>query len=101
MTTQKFFTEWADKHPKSFSNFFSFLDDYFFNTIGKALFKIKKNNNSIDIMLDEYVLPFEMLTGIIEKFFIENESLFYNSKQEAQISAYLKAAEILEKELKK
>ena len=133
METQEFFKKWKKDSPKSFEEFKIFLEKQWYPFD--------------DTYIDEYCnfwiemgddrkseLPFEMLTGIIEKFFEENDFgfefriikeysphkvyfccsvlnlepykdlmlyIFSNvkTKQEAKISAYLKAAEILEREL--
>ena len=131
METQEFFKKWKSDSPKSFEGFRISLekqwypfDDTYIDNYGNFWIEMGDDRKS--------ELPFEMLTGIIEKFFedrnlsflfvknneteninfnkwvgevietdvfIESEPLFYNTKTEAQISAYLKAAEILEKEL--
>lgn len=131
MTEIEFFTEWKQKYSKSFEKFINYYNEkrykgYFHN--GYKSFGWKNRGGFWDS------LPFEMLTGIIEKFFEENKISFfivrnndsnnklynkwysciieddifldideenncYNNKKEAQMSAYLKAAEVLEKVL--
>ena len=90
METQEFFKKWKEKYPKIFDEFFQFLDNYFFEKIGKALFSFRENDNgSVDIMLDEYELPFEMLTGIIEKFFEDNHIIITIKFQDNQFYNYI------------
>lgn len=125
MTQQEFFKEWEEKYRKSWSAFYSFLieKDY----------EISYNHYKFNYFECHYgtklTLPFEMLTGIIDKFFEKNKievfviptiskeyfygvEIWFNRKRKIQLSifktrkecqrsAFLKSAEILEKELTK
>lgn len=134
MTQQEFFKEWSEKYPKCFEKFYNYISDkfniiYYKYKSKDIFFAFPLTNQNYD-----YIIKFEMLSGIIEKFFEENDFgfefriikeysphkvyfccsvlnlepykdlmlyIFSNvkTKQEAKISAYLKAAEILEREL--
>lgn len=105
MKTQEFFKEWQGKYPKSFEKFFIYWR--------KHINQYQKYNNYNYHSFNEF--SFEMLTGVIDKFFIENKidiveifnqyflncidvekftnfDYYFNCKQKAD----LKAAEILE-----
>lgn len=74
---QEFFKKWQEQSTKSFDEFLKYCDDYFLKNISTALFRYRQNDDgSIDILLDDYELPFEMLFGVINKFFREYDILF-------------------------
>jgi len=130
MKTQEFFKKWKNDSPKSFKYFIFFLNKYFtkknesfiISYFKIGCFKIKNIKRHSNLI----IIDFEMLTGIIEKFFEENGiyisfyvqfkdakhiSYFYydidglvdicqyRTKAENQFNGFLKAAEIMEKEL--
>ena len=139
METQEFFKNWKSDSPKSFEEFEKYLKKY------NLMFETNYNDDIRIIMnfffikkpltdISEWqclIFEFEMLTGVIEKFFEDNhiiitikfqDNQFYNyidfindnieieklyhsgkwymNKKDCQIMSYLKAAEILEKEIK-
>jgi len=95
MKKQDFFKEWYEKYPKSFQKFKEYFDSL--NFIGTL--ELRKDEPVIDYQ-DDYnhkiEIPFEIISGVIEKFFDEDN---LHNKQKCQMAAYLNAAEILEKEL--
>ena len=111
METQEFFKKWKKDSPKSFEEFKIFLekqwypfDDTYIDNYGNFWIEMGDDRKS--------ELPFEMLTGIIHKFFFDNninsQQIYYNYaitnnyilNQEIEKKGFLKAAEILEKEIK-
>lgn len=77
MTQQEFFKEWSEKYKKSFGKFKLFIQQYFnnfnlyYDEDSNSIRMVSTCNHSID---EE--LPFEMLSGIINKFFREYDILF-------------------------
>jgi len=128
MNQQEFFIKWKNKYPKSFKKF---RLNYFKRDGVKNVNPYIKNDISLFSNGTTFHFPpLEYFSGIIESFFennniiclaivsqncwngfvnifnnnfndVRNFSISFITKQEAQISAYLKAAEIMEKELNK
>lgn len=80
MTTQEFFKEWSEKYPKSFAEFRRWLPSNskvicFYHEYYK---EITIENECVECENKDYlILPFEMLSGVIEKFFEENGIILY------------------------
>ena len=123
METQEFFKKWKSDSPKSFEEFKKYLKKH--NLMFAPTNILNLNYNDESIIMDFFIkkslnessnwqcihVKFEMLTGIIHKFFFDNninsQQIFYNYaisnnyilNQEIEKKAFLKAVEIMEKEL--
>lgn len=122
METQEFFKNWKNKYLKSWKNFLKFINKNF------NINKFNIDTNSIKMDSIRIYFEFEMLTGIINKFYFENgiilienydrktkkylKTIFSGRNLENEIDindnenykelnydCFLYAAEILEKEL--
>jgi len=126
METQDFFKEWVKKHPKSLDEFIKYITNSFFDYFAWDMYyfiveiKLEESNQICD---------FKMLSGVIKAFFKENnidistcinkpnwDYMYeinhlkmkmgisscrgFDTDEEALKKGILKAAEILEKELK-
>ena len=62
---KEFFKQWQAQSPKSFEKFK--------NAVYENLLLVYRESGEFEIATDKYFLTFEMLTGVIEKFFSENK----------------------------